>query len=796
MQRLVKLLGFAFIAIASVPATAQSQPTQDWTRTETRDDCTEYSALRSPFFGETHIHTQYSLDSAFVRVRTRPRDAYDFALGSAIGLPPYDAMDNPTRSVQIRRPLDWAAVTDHAEGFGENIICFTEGLSGYDSTVCTGVRDAIDGPINAPGATLPDAFLALLLPLINPNPMRYEWCGIDGTNCSTQASFVWSDTIDAAQEYYDTTSACTFTTFAAYEWTANTNNSNLHRNVIFRNAEVPLLPTTYYEEPTLDGFFSALESDCLDTPGNCDFIAIPHNPNISQGMMFLPENSDGSPMTKADAARRAKFEPLVEIYQHKGESECRLGLGTNDELCGFEKLNRTTLFGPSSPLNVHDPRSFVRNALKEGLELEQSLGANPFQLGFVGGTDSHNSTAGMTNEEDFASFGHNGTADYDPAFQLANFPPSGIETGSSGLTVAWAEENSRDSLFAAMRRREVYATSGTRPILRMFAGRYDDELCNDPEFAATGYANGVPMGGEIGPTSGKKSPMFAVSAMRDPGGNGDPSTPLQRIQIVKGWVDENGNAQEVVYDVAGDPDNGAGVDLDTCTPTGPGFDNLCAVWKDPKFKAEQRAFYYARVLENPVCRWHQHLCNSLGVDCDDPGSIPTEYEPCCFGTASTMKTIQERAWSSPIWYVPEQVGLGKGLIKFGKNGGDDKMNLLLNFGQLDADFDLVANDLTVDLGDDDSVYNVTLPAGSFDVLKPGSKLSYKDKDGAIGGVKKAVLAISSKGTAKLKMKIGNADLSNADTSDHRISVALAIGEYSSNDERGWLWDGKKLKATR
>jgi hypothetical protein len=282
-------------------------------------------------------------------------------------------------------------------------------------------------------------------------------------------------------------------------------------------------------------------------------------------------------------------------------------------------------------------------------------------------------------------------------------------------------------------------------------------------------------------------------ATRDPGGNGDPSTPLQRIQIIKGWVDEDGRAQEQVFNVAGDPDNGADVDLDTCTPTGTGFDTLCAVWKDPKFKAEQRALYYARVLENPVCRWTTHLCNSLGVDCQS-GSVPTEYQPCCLGT--TRKTIQERAWSSPIWYVPEHVGLGKGLIKFGKNGGDDKMTLLLNFGRLDADFDLAVNDLNLVLNDDDVVYNVTLPGASFEVLKPGRKLSYKDKAGLVGGVKKATVAISSKGTVKLKMKVGDVDLSNADLSEHRIAVAVTVGAYASSEERRWLWDGKKLKSQR
>src|SRR5439155_1300624 len=338
------------------------------------------------------------------------------------------------------------------------------------------------------------------------------------------------------------------------------------------------LPTSYMEQPTPQGLWATLQSQCLDGLPGCDVLAIPHNPNASGGLMFAPVNADGSPLTAADAAFRSSMEPLVEMNQHKGDSECRPGVQSTDEICGFEKLNRLQLFSPvSDPNQVFPPLSYVRNALKEGLVQEQRLGVNPFKLGLIGSTDTHNSTPGATEEQDFGAYGHIGLRDHaTPAFMLARVTPAGIEATPGGLAVVWAEENSRDALFAAIRRREVYGTSGTRPILRFFGGREANLRCRDPDFAATAYAGGVPMGGEIGPVRGGRSPRFGVLAFRDPGTPTAPGTPLQRVQIVKGWVDAGGQSHEKVFDVAGNPDNGAGVNTATCTPSGTGFDSLCA----------------------------------------------------------------------------------------------------------------------------------------------------------------------------------------------------------------------------
>src|SRR5439155_212269 len=428
---------------------------------------------------------------------------------------------HPLRPLRLRRPLDFAAVTDHSEGFGESYICFTPGEDGYDSDECTKLRNAIVQGEAGDLTTVGNTLTGLLIPIVAlPAPHRWSFCGDGGSHCLDKASIVWDDIRAAAEEFYDRSAACTFTSFVGYEWSGTPLGNNLHRNVIFRNDDVPALPVSYIEQPTPQGLWAALGTACQQGLTRCDWLAIPHNSNMSQGRMFLPENPDHSPLTAADAA-----------------------------------------------------------------------------------------------------------APY-PGGRLSTQARSNLEDGPGGLAVVWAEENSRDAIFAAMRRREVYGTSGTRPIVRFFAGHYRRSICSRPDLIEIGYRKGVPMGAEIGAVD-RHGPTFIVLASKDPGEEGLPGTPLQRIQIVKGWIDANGDPQEKVVDVAGDPNNGAGVDLATCTPTGSGFDTLCATWMDPEFDAGQRAFYYARVLENPSCRWSTYACNSLGVDCTDPSMVPADLQGCC-----------------------------------------------------------------------------------------------------------------------------------------------------------------------
>ncbi len=786
----------ALLAILSAPlllatAAVAELPSQDWTRTETRADCASYNPLRSPFFGETHIHTSYSGDAAFVRVRTTPRDAYKFALGQQIGLPPYDAMDQPTRFAQLHRPLDFTAVTDHAEFLGEIRTCLTPGLPGYDDQVCQDTRTELASTPAGINAPIPAVVITFQLSIQSAHPTRLGLCGPGGTNCTTQAALVWQDELDAAEEFYDRTDACAFTTFPAYEWTNNLNGYNLHRNIIFRNDEVPSAPTSYYEQPLVEGLFGALENQCLDQPGNCDFLTIPHNSNVSGGLMFQPANANGTPLTKADAERRAEHERLVEIFQHKGSSECSPGSSPNDELCGFEQLQRLQLFQNANPAAEPPPANFVRTALEEGLRQNDLLGANPFELGFIGSTDGHASLPGGVVETDFGTQGHLGVRDGSAENILSRVAPGGVVTNGGGLAVLWAEENSRDALFAAMRRREAYATSGTRPIVRFFGGRPTKGACADPSFVEQGYTRGVPMGGEVGPVLAKRSPRFAVMAMKDPGGNGEPSTPLQRIQIVKGWVDADHKTHERVYDVAGNPNSSADVDTSTCTPTGDvGAATLCTVWQDPSFRPEERAFYYARVLENPVCRWSTRLCNSLGVDCSNPGSVPTIYRDCCSGIVP--KTIQERAWTSPIFYQPEQLGT-KGQIAFGQVFQGDRLRLQLTVGRIPSDLDLATNGFTVTMTDAGGTYTATIPGSALVARSLGRNYNYDDPTGSIAGVKKARIRINKRGTATLTLETIGIDLSHVATSEHRVAVQLTSGTYDETDSRIWEASRGKLR---
>src|SRR6185295_9484396 len=416
-------------------ATAADPP---WQRTEVRQPCGAYDPLRLPFFGDLHVHTTYSGDAVLVDVRTKPRDAYRFALGQSIDLPPYDAGGVAQRTATLARPLDFTAVTDHAEAFGEIDICFTPGFAGYDSSECQGAR-SLRG--NAFPKSPPDnRFLALIIPYaIVTNPVRFSWCGSGAVDCLTRASVIWQDIQDAAEEFYDRTSTCGFTTFVAYEWSATPANKNLHRNVIFRNSVVPALPTSYMETQTPDGLWAALKQDCLAGLSGCDVLAIPHNPNGSNGAMFAPLNGDGSPLTAATAATRAAMEPLVELMQWKGSSECRPGSGTTAAQCGFESMNRLTIFHTSSPGISIPPLSFVRNGLLQGLASQRALGVNPFQLGVIGSTDTHNATPGLTSEVNWP--GASGTFDDTPVDQLTLIGPSGVDTNPGGLAVIWSEEN-------------------------------------------------------------------------------------------------------------------------------------------------------------------------------------------------------------------------------------------------------------------------------------------------------------------------------------------------------------------
>ncbi len=607
--------------------------------TEAREACASRDPQRNVFFGDLHVHTVLSQDASTQGTRNTPRDAYRFARGQSLGLQPYDDQGQPLRRLQLDRPLDFAAVTDHAEMLGETHICRTRGLRGYKSWVCRMYR-------GYPRL----AFFVMNTKTSMRHESRFDFCGKDGIRCLQAALTPWDQIQDAAEGAYDRSVACRFTAFVAYEWTAAVNTNNLHRNVIFRNEKVPGLPPSVYEAGDAVALWDAIERGCLHRGDGCDAVVIPHNSNLSNGLMFQTLKSDGSAISAADARRRQRLERLVEVMQHKGDSECRLGGDAVDEACGFEKLSFANFIQKFVPIlrEEPDPRSFTRDALGAGLQEAERLGVNPFQFGLIASTDTHLGTPGAVAEDRYPGHGGAGAPASDA---LPRGLPDDVEFNPGGLAAIWAEENARDALFASMGRREVYGTSGPRLVVRFFGGwDYPADLC-DQSLVSVGYERGVPMGGDLPPRAGD-APVFAVSALRDPGSVRRRGTALQRIQIIKGWV-ENGASRARVYEVAGDPYNEASVDPLTCEPQGTGADSLCAVWRDPDFDAGQHAYYYARVLENPSCRWSTWVCNAQGVRCsqDDPPSAG--FEACC--DPSVPRTIQERAWTSPIWYSPAPV---------------------------------------------------------------------------------------------------------------------------------------------
>ena len=618
-----------------------------------REPCAEQNPLRNPYFGDLHVHTQISFDANGYGTRARPRDAYRFARGEALDLPPYDAEGNATRSLTLTRPLDFAAVTDHAEFFGLIDICIDESSAGYDSSTCRSYRDG--------DPSMPD-WGELTTLLVSPS-MPARVCRTQPELCVERTEAVWQEIQAAAEEFQDRSSACEFTTFVGYEWTGNPMGVSLHRNILFRGRSVQRVPVSYLSAHTPDALFDRLEATCLDTDTPCDLLSIPHNGNLGAGQMFAP---GAEPFDAASAERRARIEPLLEIYQHKGASECLPPgiddpLVSDDELCRFEMYHPNLCGSPGADPDdcvgactgggfgflggCVGPQDFARGALRNGLTELARIGANPWRLGFIGSTDTHIAAAGGVEEAPYP--GHAGETEDAPTERLA-LPPGALtygRTGSpGGLAVVWAEENSREAIFDAMRRRETYATSGPRIIARLFAGwGYPADLCDAMDQLEQAYDSGVPMGGELGPRPADASPVFFVSALRDALG-----APLQRIQIVKGWLDGD-ETREQVYEIAGDPSNGATVDEATCTPTGDGFDSLCETWTDPDFDPSVPAFWFARVVENPTCRWSRHACNAAGVDC----AAVDESDPlwaCC--DPNVQHTIQERAWTSPIWYVP------------------------------------------------------------------------------------------------------------------------------------------------
>ncbi|MFZ7126649.1 MAG: DUF3604 domain-containing protein [Desulfobacterales bacterium] len=588
-----------------------------------------------PYFGDTHLHTGFSMDAGAFGARLTPNDAYRFARGEEL-------LSNTGQPVKLSRPLDFLVVADHSDGMGffpllmkgdPTLLATEQGRRWHDQIQSgKGVEAALDIIRSFGQGRLPEGF---------PLP---------GTKAYRSA---WHKTIEAAEENND---PGRFTAFIGYEWTSNTGGNNLHRNVIFRGdgtkaslvePYTTLKPLGSDNPVDLWKWMAAAEEET-----GSDVLAIAHNGNLSNGLMFPTIEAFGKKLDKTYAETRARWERLYEATQTKGTGEAHPYLSPNDEFADFEIWDKGNLDGSVAKQKEMLEFEYARSAYKNGLVLEAKLGINPYKFGLIGSSDAHTGLAAME-EENF--FGKTAPQEPSPERMKKTFfhdPETGVtvmdwEVGASGYAAVWAEENTREALFDAMERRETYATTGPRMIVRFFGGwDFEEQDAHHRLPADIGYAKGVPMGGDLKAAPEGKAPAFLVAALKDPIGAN-----LDRIQIVKGWLDEKGEVQEKIYDVVwGDADKrtpgadgklpsvGSTVDVANATWTNTiGDPELIAVWRDPDFDPGQRAFYYARVLEIPTPRWTAYDAKRFGIQ-----PLP-----------ETTMTLQERAYTSPIWYTPE-----------------------------------------------------------------------------------------------------------------------------------------------
>ncbi|AXI53805.1 hypothetical protein SuNHUV7_41330 (plasmid) [Pseudoseohaeicola sp. NH-UV-7] len=580
-------------------------------------------------WGDTHLHTSYSTDAGMIGNYLGPDEAFRFARGETVTA-------SLGQRARLIRPLDFLVVADHSENLGLADLIAESNPQLLRNPWGKQVHDLVKAgkPFEAYGL----------------------WGlemgkGIDPLQDDALVRTVWNRIVDSAEQYNE---PGVFTALHGFEWTSSPGTNNLHRVVVFRDDadEVEdLVPFSNYDSSDPEKLWEWMDAYEGRTGGQV--LAIPHNGNLSNGLMFDDVTLDGAPLTREYAERRALWEPLYEVTQIKGDGEAHPALSPNDEFADYYTWDKGN-FGLAEKTPDMLPREYAREALKQGLEKEAELGVNPFKFGMIGSTDSHTSLA-TSREENF--FGKatpvepgSGQERYDELItgvidvEGVDVRIKNYKTVASGLAAVWAKENTRESIWDAMERKEVYASTGTRLTVRVFAG-WDfaaDEITR-PDFAAHGYANGVPMGGDLTAAAEGAAPKLLVRALRDPDGAN-----LDRIQIVKGWRDADGTLHEKVYDAAwagervadakgklppvGNTVNGARYTNDI------GEAVLGAYWEDPDFDASESAFYYVRVLEIPTPSW-------------------LAYDKALYGNAITLQddavlVQQDRAYTSPIWYTP------------------------------------------------------------------------------------------------------------------------------------------------
>ena len=584
----------------------------------------EPNPLKNVYFGEEHMHTTNSPDAFVIGTRGTWEDAYKWAMGEEI------VLSTTKEKIKKSTPLDFVAITDHAEYFGVMPSLIDPNDPLYNTELGKKMRDP-----NAKPSDSDSAINQILGSLISGNPMK-EFVNPELSMGN------WKRYVDTANKY---NKPGKFTTMVAWEWTSIPNGRNMHRNVFFRD-KFPEAPFTAFDSIQPADLWTFQE---IQRGLGRDNLAIPHNANVSDGWMFSPNTFLGGPMDARDAARQNLNEPLMEIIQTKGQSDTHPLMSPNDEFAEFEMFENMINVGQPSQVKY----GYMRQGLVEGMIHEETFGTNPFKYGIVAGSDSH---AAYTPNEEFNFHGTHGLLDDTPEKRMnPNKNASGdvaARVGSAGITAVWAEENTREGLFDAMKSKETYGTSGPLIRLRFFGGwSYPKDLVNKDDFVKQAYAGGVPMGRDL-PAKAGKAPTFAVWALKDPeSGN------LDRIQIIKAFVNKWGRPDEKIYDVVWSDEQTRSIDASgKLTPVGNtvniekatysndtiGANQLRAVWTDPDFNPAQRALYYVRVLEIPTPRWSTYDAAKLGI-------APLENVPA---------TLQERAWSSPIWYTPDP-----GLVK-------------------------------------------------------------------------------------------------------------------------------------
>ncbi|MEP5567688.1 MAG: DUF3604 domain-containing protein [Halioglobus sp.] len=580
------------------------------------------------YWGDTHLHTSYSTDAGMIGNTLGPDQAYRFASGEEV-------VSSSGQRARLIRALDFLVVSDHAENLGLAPMIAASDPDLLRNPWGREIHDLVKAgkPVEAFTKWGSEAMLPRTDPLDDPKLVRSIW-----------------EQITATADRYNEPGI--FTAFIGYEWTSTPDGNNLHRVVLFKDAADranQIVPFSQYDSVDPEDLWRFMAGYEADTGG--EVLAIPHNGNVSNGLMFAIERMNGKKMGKDYSTARMRWEPIAEVTQIKGDGEAHPTLSPDDEFADYGTWDKADIAGMVPKKDSMLEFEYARAALKNGLKLEDRTGANPYKFGMIGSTDAHTSLA-TTREENFFGkmFSSEPAADRYEHYVIRSISGNealstfAYEEVGSGLAAVWARENTRAGIFDAMQRKEVYATTGTRMTVRFFGGwDYQASDVHSTNVAKIGYAKGVPMGGDLLPAPANNPPTFMVGAIKDPWGAN-----LDRIQIVKGWLDSKGNVQEKVYDVAlsggrkPGPDGkvppvGNTVDVAKASYTNDiGSTELRTLWTDPDFDSELRAFYYARVLEIPTPTWQAYDSQRYGVKMPD----------------NIDMMGQERAYTSPIWYTP------------------------------------------------------------------------------------------------------------------------------------------------